>query len=133
MMSNNCCGNMCKNDSKAMYSVDYDSLIEKLTHTRDEIDNMINTLESRKNMDKTINDILSSDYDDELDIPLPKKESNNIPTIDGELEELLRDIQDKDIHEIVGKDYSTKNKYYTKRFANPFYRWKITYPYDIWW
>lgn len=113
-MHNYCCSSdKCKNDSKAMYSVDYDSLIEDLTHTRNEIDDLIKTLEARKNKDKVINDILSSDYEE-------KKE------VDGELKELLEDIMEKDIDEIVRKYPNT-----TKYPYRPYW-WTLTYPYNVW-
>lgn len=117
MMHNYFCNSdKCKNDSKAMYSVDYDSLIEDLTHTRNEIDDLIKTLEARKNKDKAINDILSSDYEE-------KKEA-----ADEELKEgLLKDIMEKDIDEIVRKHPNTTMYPYRRP-----YWWTLTYPYDVW-
>ena len=113
MMHNYCCSSdKCKNDSKAMYSVDYDSLIEDLTHTRNEIDGLIKTLEARKNKDKAINDILSSDYEEEKEV-------------DKELEELLKDIMEKDIDELVRKNPNTT-------MYRPYY-WTLTYPYNNMW
>lgn len=126
MMHNYCCSNdKCKNDSKAMCSVDYDSLIENLTHTRNEIDGLIKTLEARKNKDKAINDILSSDYEE-------KKEA------DEELKELLKDIMEKDIDEIIGKypNKKTRPHTYTTKLTYPYryYPYYLsTYPYDTVW
>ena len=95
-----------------MYSVDYDSLIEDLTHTRNEIDGLIKTLEARKNKDKAINNILSSDYEEEKEV-------------DRELEKLLKDIMEKDIDEIVKKHPNTTT--YRPRY------WTLTYPYNNIW
>lgn len=118
-----CSSDKCKNDSKAMYSVDYDSLIEDLTHTRNEIDGLIKTLEARKNKDKAINDILSSDYEEEKE--------ENIDT--KELEELLKDIMEKTPSEIVTKGIKKK---YPNTTIYPYrrpYWWTLTYPYnDVW-
>ena len=61
------CTGSCSNESKNMYSADYDSVIDSLKHTRDEIDTLIRQLENRKNKDKVINDILSSDFEDEME------------------------------------------------------------------
>lgn len=119
MMNNYCCNsNKCENDSKAMYSVDYDSLIEDLTHTRDEIDSLIKTLEARKYKDKTINDILSSDYEEE------KQDDTDVK----ELEKLLKYIIERPVNEIVKK----KNPNTTYPYSQP-YRWTLTYPYNKVW
>lgn len=127
MMNNYCCNsNKCGNDSKAMYSVDYDSLIEDLTHTRDEIDSLIKTLEARKYKDKTINDILSSDYEEEKQDDIDVKR---------ELEELLKDIMEKPVDEIVKKKNPNTITNYpntTYPYRRPYW-WTLTYPYtDVW-
>lgn len=120
MMNNYCCNsNKCGNDSKAMYSVDYDSLIEDLTHTRNEIDSLIKTLEARKYKDKTINDILSSDYEEEKQNDIHVKE---------ELEELLKDMMKKPIDETVKKKYPNP----TYPYSQPYW-WTLTYPYKKVW
>lgn len=64
---NNCCGNCNEEEdkSKAMYSIDYDGLIEKLEETRDELDSAIKILKNRKEKDSIINTILSKEYEDE--------------------------------------------------------------------
>lgn len=72
------------NTSKTMYSADYDTLIEKLTKTRNEIDDTIKILEDRKEKDTFINNILSSDYD--------KIEEDSAKEEDEELKKLLDDI-----------------------------------------
>lgn len=87
MMNNYCDCNSktcSSNASKAMYSADYDALIEKLTKTRNEIDDTIKILEDRKEKDTFINNILSSDYD--------KIEEDNAKEEDEELKKLLDDI-----------------------------------------
>lgn len=118
-MNNYCCSNnKSGNDSKAMYSVDYDSLIEDLTHTRNEIDILIKTLEARKNKDKVINDILSSDYEEE------KEENSNTK----ELEELLKDIMEKTPSEIVKKKYPNTTIYPYRR---PYW-WTYPYTTAVW-
>lgn len=113
MTVNNCCGNSekCSNDSKAMYSVDYDSLIEDLTHTRDEIDTLINTLKARKNKDKTINDILSSDYEDDC-----LEEDDDKSELDKLLEDIMKD---------------TPIYPYPYRY-HPNYYWISKSPYKVW-
>ena len=67
-MNSNCC-NYCNDDeedkSRAMYSIDYDSLIERLENTRDEIDATIKLLKDKKNKDDIINSILSEEYEEE--------------------------------------------------------------------
>lgn len=81
----NCNSKTCSSDtSKAMYSADYDALIEKLTKTRNEIDDTIKILEDRKEKDTFINNVLSSDYDE--------IEEDSVKEEDVELKKLLDDI-----------------------------------------
>lgn len=63
---NKCNCNSCDIDkSKAMYSMDYDGLIEKLEETRSELDTVIKILKDRKEKDNIINTILSEEYEDD--------------------------------------------------------------------
>lgn len=68
-MNNYCgCQDNCKLDndeSRNMYAIDYDSLIERLTRNRNEIDEIIRILEHRKAKDSVINDILSQEDEDD--------------------------------------------------------------------
>jgi len=84
---NNCCGNCNEEDkSKAMYSIDYDGLIEKLEETKNELDTVIKILKDRKNKDNVINTILSEEYEDE--------EKDSVDKLDvNELIDLFKDIQ----------------------------------------
>ena len=107
MIVNNYCN--CKDDScsigdksKNMYSIDYDSLIERLERTRDEIDETIRILSNKKMKDSVINDILSSD-DDEI-------------VTANEVEEMLRELDKK------------RNNGYTTNVKTPLY-YKYRYPY----
>ena len=65
-MGNYCsCNNDCTDDElRSVYAVDYDSLIERLEKTRNEIDDTIKLLKNRKTKDAIIDDILSYDEDD---------------------------------------------------------------------
>ena len=108
---NNYCN--CRDDrcdigdkSRNMYSVDYDSLIERLEKTRDEIDDTINLLKDKKMKDSVINDILSSD-DDECECQ--------------EIEEL--------IDKAKGKNYTITNTRYPYKVIYPYkypFRWYPT-------
>ena len=64
-MKCNCNGCNDEDTSKAMYSIDYDGLIEKLEETRDELDTVIKILKNRKEKDNMINTILSEEYEDD--------------------------------------------------------------------
>lgn len=81
---NNC---NCTDSSKNMYSVDYDAIINNLEKVRDDINHTIALLKDRKIKDNAINNILSSDYEDESseeeDSDLEKflKENQNTTTI----------------------------------------------------
>ena len=104
---NNYCN--CKDDScsigdksKNMYSIDYDSLIERLERTRDEIDETIRILSNKKMKDSVINDILSSDDDETITA--------------NEVEEMLRELDKK------------RNNSYTTNVKTPLY-YKYRYPY----
>lgn len=59
-----CKCNIDNDKSNFSCSIDYDSLIERLTATRDEIDNLINVLKNREAKDSVINEILSSEYEE---------------------------------------------------------------------
>lgn len=98
-----------------MYSTDYDSLIERLTKTRDEIDDTIKILERRKEKDSVINNILSNDYEDEA-----KEEAE-------ELEKLLKDIlKGEAVEKII-----TNNKL-PYRYRRYYYPWSINSAPDVW-
>ena len=74
-MNDKCCGFNCDDSSRNMYSIDYDSLIERLENTKKEIDDTIRILENKKAKDNIINDILSrEDEDDDAEAePLHEK------------------------------------------------------------
>ena len=104
-MKNKCyCNDNCIKDydeSKAMYSIDYDSLIEQLENTRDEIDSVIKILYNKKEKDSVINQILS--YEDDTET------SDNEDSKMDDILDTLRQIQ--------------KDK---QKFPNFYYWW---YPY----
>lgn len=114
-MNSNCC-NYCNDDeedkSRAMYSIDYDSLIERLEKTRNEIDDTIKLLKDKKNKDDIINSILSEEYEEEEREKTPSK-----PDAKDLLDELIK-IQQKRIpyryYETTPKDFLFYPPWYIK-------------------
>lgn len=76
-------GTECTNNSKSMYSADYDNLIERLTSIRDEIDSVINVLNDRKVKDNAINSILSKEYEEEDEGILTEKDIDLLKKVLG--------------------------------------------------
>lgn len=110
----NCKDNKCDigDKSRNMYSVDYDSLIERLEKTKDEIDDTINLLKDKKRKDSVINDILSSE-DDEC-------ECNDYK----ELEELIDEIRkNNNNYTITNTRYPYKYRPYPYKYP---FRWYPT-------
>lgn len=105
IIMNNCNNCNCTDSSKNMYSVDYDAVINNLEKARDDIDHTIALLKDRKMKDDAINNILSSDYEDES---ILSEEDIN------EIEKLLKENQD------------TNDTISTINF--PYYDWRY-YPY----
>lgn len=98
-----CCNSYTNNDGlKAMSSIDYDSLIERLEEARDEINAVIKILCDRKDKDNMINSILSSNYEEEDEKEDEEKKESKDTDID-ELLKIFRDIQKQ----------RTPYKYYT--------------------
>ena len=105
------------NNSKAMYAVDYDNLIERLISARDEIDSLINLLEDRKAKDDVINSILSTEYEEEIE----EKDDDTVILTEEE-KELLRKI-------LKGEAAKINTTVYTpKRYTLP---WNKV-PYTTW-
>ena len=112
----NCNSKTCSsNTSKAMYSADYDALIEKLTKTRNEIDDTIKILEDRKEKDTFINNVLSSDYDEIEEDNV--KEEDSVKEEDAELKKLLDDI----INGTATTSTTTTIPYRYRRYSYPWW------------
>lgn len=79
-MTCNCSDNFC-NIKK---SDEFDYIIEELKKTRDNIDKTINLLESRIKKDGIIEEILSTNYDDE--------EEEKLDLTDEEIEDIIKFI-----------------------------------------
>lgn len=80
-MTCNCSDNFC-NIKK---SNEFDYIIEELKKTRDNIDKTIDLLESRIKKDSIIEEILSTDYDDE-------EEEEKSGLTDEEIEDIIKFI-----------------------------------------
>lgn len=105
------------NSSKAMYTADYDNLIERLISARNEIDDLINLLEDRKAKDDAINSILSTEYEEEIE----EKDDDTV-ILTKEEKELLQKI-------LKGEAAKINTTVYTpKRYTLPWNK----IPYTTW-
>ena len=97
----------CSDNSRNMYSVDYDSLIEKLVKTRDEIDDTIRLLENKKAKDNVINNILSQEDEEE-------------ESLESKFEDKLKELQERAYRDSSGYTYKV---YYPYKYP---FRWYPT-------
>lgn len=108
-MTCNCSDNFC-NIKK---SNEFDYIIEELKKTRDNIDKTIDLLESRIKKDSIIEEILSTDYDDE-----EEEEKNGLT--DDEIEDIIKFISV--VRPTYYNDYKPQSLYVPpyRRIRDPF-------------